>query len=46
MTEMTVNITERDANESNLSSTSLSCTIVYCEADIDMAAEKWCETHF
>ena len=46
VTEMTVNITERDANESNLSSTSLSCTIVYCEADIDMAAEKWCETHF
>lgn len=46
VTEMAVGITEQDADGNSLSTSSVSCTVVYCEADIDMSAEDWCGKHF
>lgn len=46
VTEMKVFITEQDSSGNTLSSNSASCTVVYCEADIDMTADDWCDKHF
>lgn len=46
VTEMKVSITEQDSNGNTLATNSASCTVVYCEADIDITADDWCDKHF
>ncbi len=46
VTEMEVGIAEKDANGNTLSEASVSCTVIYCEADIDITAEEWCSARF
>ncbi len=46
VTDMKVDITEQDADGNSLATASASCTVVYCDADIDMDATKWCDSHF
>lgn len=47
VTEMKVTVTEKDGDGNSLgNAATASCSVVYCEADIDMDASDWCDTHF
>lgn len=46
VSELKVSITEQDSDGRTMATASASCTVVYCEADIDMDAGSWCSTHF
>ena len=41
-----ITVSDRDADGKELQNGSASCSVVYCEADVDLSAESWCESRF